>query len=275
MKSSLLAALLLPVVFAQPALDCSRARYCQMREQTASASGHFSVEGLHNGSVTVRGTKRNDVLVRMRVEADAHSEREAKDLFGRIHTHVTPGRFTVDGPGQPDNLFSWFFDTGWSVSVEVMVPNQTDLKLVTHNGAIRADEIAGRVQAESHNGGIRLDNVTGDVRFESHNGSVVVTRAGGSVEGSSHNGGIEIDVTGTSTSTRAVRAESHNGGVNLALPATFNAHVSTNTDNGGVRSDFPMPPNRRGEARREFDLGSGGGSVRISTHNGGIRLRKT
>ena len=77
MKIALLAALLVSAVFAraqpQTGLDCSRARHCEMREQAASASGRFAVEDLHNGSVTSRGANRNDVLVRMRVETDAHS----------------------------------------------------------------------------------------------------------------------------------------------------------------------------------------------------------
>ena len=54
MKTTLLATFLIPAAFAQPALDCSRARYCEMREQTTSATGRFSVEDLHNGTLTVR-----------------------------------------------------------------------------------------------------------------------------------------------------------------------------------------------------------------------------
>jgi hypothetical protein len=248
-----------------------------MREQTTSATGRFSVEDLHNGTLTVRGANRSDVLVRMRVENDAHSDREAKDIFSRIHPHVTPGRFTVDGPSH-DNPFDWFFGTSWSVSVEVFVPNKTDLVLATHNGAVRADEIDGRIQVESHNGAIRLTGVTGDVRFESHNGAVTLTRVGGSVDGSSHNGGVEIELTGNSSPTRGVRVDSHNGAVTVAVPPSYNAHVVADTHNGGVRSDFPMnvqsKRNGNDEGHREFDLGSGGGPIRISTQNGGIRLRR-
>src|SRR6185436_11014540 len=110
MRTILFAAtVLIPAAFAQTGLDCSRARYCEMREQTTSATGRFDVEGLHNGSLTIHGSNRSDVLVRMRVESDAHSDREAKDIFSRIHPHVTPGRFTVDGPSRPDNPIDWFF----------------------------------------------------------------------------------------------------------------------------------------------------------------------
>ncbi|MEO5922204.1 MAG: DUF4097 family beta strand repeat-containing protein [Bryobacteraceae bacterium] len=269
------ATLLVPAAFAQTPLSCSNVRYCEMREQTVSATGRFSVEDLHNGSVTVRGSNRNDVLVRMRVESDAHSDAEAKDLFKRIHTHPSPGRFTADGPSS-----TWFFETSWSVSVEVLVPNKTDIVLATHNGAIRANDIQGRVQADSHNGAIRLDNITGDVRFESHNGAVNLMRIGGGVDGSSHNGGVEVELTGNGSSARRVQIESHNGGVNLAVPTSYNAHVVTDSHNGRLNSDFPITVRGRiardgNDANREFDLGSGGSnSIRIATRNGGIRLRR-
>jgi hypothetical protein len=277
-RSLHLAAILVPAAFAQTPLDCSNVRYCEMREQSVSPNGRFSVEGLHNGSVTVRGSNRGDVLVRMHVETDAHSDREAKDMFSRVHTHVTPGRFTVDGP-DTNSPFAWFFNTGWSVSVEVLVPNKTDLILSTHNGAIRVEGIDGRAQMESHNGAIRAENVTGDVRFDSHNGAVNLLRIGGGVDGTSHNGGVDVELTGSGSAGRRVQIESHNGGVNLALPSSYNAHVSTHSDNGRLNSDFPITVRGRisrngNDADRDFDLGSGGSSIRVTTHNGGIRLRR-
>ena len=273
-----LAALLVPAAFAQASLDCSRAHdYCEMREQTVSATGRFTVEDIHNGSVTVRGSNRSDVLVRMRVETNARSQNEAKDMFSRVHTHPAAGRFTVDGPSNAG--FDWFFNASWSVSVELIVPNKTDLILSTHNGAIRASDINGRVGAESHNGAIRLENITGDVRFDSHNGGVNVMRVGGGVDGSSHNGGVEVELTGNGTTGRRIQIESHNGGVTVMMPSNYNAHVSTESHNGRLSSDFPMTVRGRigrdgNDANRDFDLGSGGSTIRITTRNGGIRLRK-
>ncbi len=278
-RSLLLSALLVPAAFAQTPLDCSRAHdYCEMREQTVSSTGRFTVEDLHNGSVTVRGSNRSDVLVRMRVETNARSSAEAKDMFSRVHTHPAAGRFTADGPSS-NTPFDWFFNANWSVSVELVVPNRTDLILSTHNGAIRASDINGRVEAESHNGAIRLENVTGDVRFDSHNGAVNVTRVGGGVEGSSHNGGVDVELTGNGTVGRRIQLESHNGGVTVSMPSSYNAHVSTESHNGRLSSDFPITVRGRigrdgNDANRDFDLGSGGSTIRISTRNGGIRLRK-
>ena len=44
--------------------------------------------------------------------------------------------------------------------------------------------------------------------------------------------------------------DTHNGGIHLALPRAFSASVHTETNNGGIQSDFPLPKPRSGERRR-------------------------
>ena len=296
------AVLLIPAAFAQinlrnnttPELACGRLNYCEMREETVAASSQFALEGLHNGGVTILGSDRKDVLVRMRVEASTYSESDAKDLFKRIHTHVTPGRFTVDGP-EMDSMFGWASGKWWSVSVEVFVPHKTDLRVETHNGAIRIADIQGRLDARSHNGANRVDRVTGaarivshngaltfseiggDVTFESHNGAVKGTRLGGGVEGTSHNGGVEVGLEGAATASRRVDIESHNGRVTVGLPSSYSAHVRTESQHGRLSSDFPMTVRGRishDNNDSDFNIGSGTASIRIRTHNSGIVLEQ-
>ena len=305
-------ALLIPAAFAQinmrdnrtPELACGRLNYCEMREETVAATSQFALEGLHNGGVTILGSDRKDVLVRMRVEASTYSESAAKDLFKLIHTHAAPGRLTVDGP-ENDSMFGWTSGNWWSVSVEVFVPHKTDLRLDTHNGAIKISDIQGRIDSTSHNGAIRVDRVTGaarllshngaltfseigsDVTFESHNGAVRGTRLGGSVEGSSNNGSVEIELEGAASASRRVDIESRNGRVTLGAPRSYSAHVQTESRNGRLSSDFPITvrgqvsngSSRNGSSHwddgdQDFNIGSGTGSIRLRTRNGGIRLQQ-
>jgi hypothetical protein len=263
------------LTFAQGTLECDRLRYCEMRDQTTSATGRFEVTGLHNGSITVHGENRRDVAVRIRVEANSRNSDNARDVLRRIRTFTEPGRFRVEGP--ENNFSGWFFDGGWSVSVEILVPRKTDLILDTHNGAIRAEQIDGRVRATSHNGAIRLFDVVGDVDFNSHNGGVKMSGIGGNVRGSGHNGGIELELS-SSFVGRSLQVDTSNGAVTIGVPRNFNGHVSADTNNGSVTTDFPI--NVRGRidrhGPREFDLGNGasGATLRITTRNGGIRLRQ-
>lgn len=278
-------------------LTCSRIRFCEMREEKASPTGQFAVDGIHNGSLTVRGWNRNEVKVRWRVSTDSFTEKDAKDLFNRIHTHVSAGRATVDGP---EKTFShWVDGMDWDVSAEIFVPFKTALRLEAHNGSIVASDISGRVDARSHNGQVRLERiqcgvdasshngqirligVTGSAVFEAHNGQVNITGLQGDVRGTSHNGGVAVELAGKSSPTRSVDIENHNGAINLSLPSSFSARVRTESNHGGVSSDFPISVRSNGGMRRinddlrDFEIGSGGGaSVRIRTNNGGIRIKR-
>lgn len=296
-------ALLIPAAFAQiniqdnrnTELSCGGLRYCEMREETVAATSQFLIESLHNGSVTVRGSNRSDVRVRLRVESGALSDSAAKDMFSRIHTHVSPGRITVDGP-EKGSFFGWAKGDWWNVSAEVFVPYNTDLKLESHNGAITVSDIRGRVDSKAHNGAIRVERVTaatrvfshngainvadigGDLTLEAHNGAVTAARVAGSVSGTSHNGGISVDLTGSSSPSRRVDIENHNGRIRIGLPRTFSAHVHSESHHGGLNSDFPITVRgyiqRGNDSNRDFNIGSGEASIRLRTHNGGVRLEQ-
>jgi DUF4097 and DUF4098 domain-containing protein YvlB len=268
-----------------------------MREDKASPTGQFAVDGIHNGSIVVRGWSRNEVRVRWRVSTDSYNEKDAKDLFQKIHTHVSGSRASVDGP---DRTFSnWVDGSNWDVSVEIFAPYKTGLRLEAHNGSIIASDISaqvdarshngqvkleriqGNVDASSHNGTIRLTGVSGSTTFEAHNGQVNITGLQGDVRGTSHNGGMLVELAGKSTATRHVDLESQNGSVTLGIPSAFALRVHTETNHGGVSSDFPTTVRSTGGMRRidnnlrDFEVGSGNGmSVRIRTNNAGVRLKR-
>jgi hypothetical protein len=284
-------------------LSCERARdfslnshFCEMREQTVSPTGRFDIDGVHNGSVSVRGWNRNDVRVRLRVETEARSDARARAIAQQVHTNIHSGRVAIDGPEWQSILNDIFDNERWSVSVEVFAPHRSALRLNTHNGGILVTDIDGAVQVASHNGGIRVERVRGDVRgtahngvirltdvggsveFESHNGTINITRAAGSIRGISHNGGVDVELAGATFSGRRLDVTTHNGSINLAVPRSYSAHVRAETHRGSLNSDFPITVRgrlpRNGEGEREFDLGSGGSPIRLATHNGGIRLRQ-
>ncbi|MEP6961116.1 MAG: hypothetical protein ABI995_03510, partial [Acidobacteriota bacterium] len=94
-------------------------RFCEMREQTVSGTGRFDIDGVHNGSVTVRGWNRNDVQVRLRVETEARSDSRAREVASRVHTDIRSGRVMIDGPDWESILNEIFDNEGWSVSAEI------------------------------------------------------------------------------------------------------------------------------------------------------------
>jgi DUF4097 and DUF4098 domain-containing protein YvlB len=232
--------------------DRDRQRFCEVREQTIPGVGRLTVDPGKNGGVTVKGWLRNDVSIRSRVETWAPSVGEAGALAGLVRVDASAGQIRASGPDSQRD--SW-----WSVSYEIFVPQSTDLSMMSFNGGINVSDVRGRIEFEAKNGGVRLTRVAGDVT------------------GQTLNGGIQVELTGRTWEGGQLEARTTNGGVTITIPENYSAHIQTATTNGAVDSDFPVPVAVQGRVRPrnlDFNVGSGGPLIHVSTTNGGVKLRK-
>jgi len=235
--------------------DCRRGRwggdreqYCDVREQTVSARSQLHVDGRENGGIEVVGSDRSDILVIAKIQAQAESQSEAKDIADHIKLQVGDD-IRADGP-----TTRW--RSSWSVSYEIHVPRKTNLDLTANNG------------------GISIDNVEGRLEFETTNGGISLTGVAGNVHGSTSNGGVDVALTGDRWSGEGLDVSTTNGGVELAVPANYNARLETGTVNGGMNIGFPVTIQGRLNRRLTTQLGAGGPLVRVTTTNGGVTLRR-
>lgn len=228
-----------------------RPRHCEVREQTWPSIGRLSIDAAQNGGVTVKGWSRGEVLVRARVEAQSDSAGGAASLASRVLVDGSGGQVRATGPESQNN--SW-----WSVSYEIFVPNVTDLTVKAHNGGINVSDVRGRMSVEGVNGGVRLKRVVGEIT------------------GKTINGGIDIELAGSAADARQMDLSTVNGGVTVVVPANYSASVQTETGQGRVDSDFPLPMDAGKMRGRKMDflLGAGGPPIRITTGNGGIRFKR-
>jgi len=228
----------------------------ELRQMTLPATGALTVDGGQNGGIHVTGTNRSDVLVRACVQAWGTSDGAAKALASSIRISEGPEVKADSGMS----------DSHWSVSYDISVPRNTDLKMNAHNGGISIDSVGGRLEFETMNGGVSLRDVSGDVKGRTTNGGVRVALSGASWQGT----GLDVQTT--------------NGGVSLTMPQNYAAHVETGTVNGGFKSDIAalnVETNdqdryrRRTASRISADLNGGGAPIRVVTTNGGIRISST
>jgi DUF4097 and DUF4098 domain-containing protein YvlB len=229
-----------------------RQRFCEIREQTIPAVGRLTIDPDKNGGVTVRGWLRNDVSIRSRVETWAGTVGEANALAGLVHVDASAGQVKASGPESRPN-------SSWSVSYEIFVPQTTDLSMATFNGGINLSDVRGHIDFATKNGGVRL------------------ARVGGDVTGQTQNGGIQVELTGRSWEGGKLEASTANGGVTIAMPENYSAHIQTGTVNGAIDSDFPVSVTVQGRFRPQdldFNVGSGGPLIHVSTTNGGVKLRR-
>ena len=132
-----------------------------------------------------------------------------------------------------------------------------------------------RVNAETVNGSVDITGARARVSAGSVNGDVTVASSSAAVSASSVNGSVRVDMAKLE-GTDAMSFSSVNGSVHLTLPASFDADLQMSTVNGRVRSDFPITLEGRIDPRRmRGTIGKGGRSVKLTTVNGNIELRKS
>jgi DUF4097 and DUF4098 domain-containing protein YvlB len=121
-----------------------------------------------------------------------------------------------------------------------------------------------------------IDGVAGDTTASTVNGTAHIQNAAGNLKISSVNGQIEGSLSRLGPG-QTVSLDAVNGRIELGVPEDANANFSVSTLNGGISSEFPSL-----EVTKEFpvsknlkgSLGSGGASVKITTVNGSVSIKK-
>ena len=231
--------------------DEDRVAHCEVRDlRLPGGSGRLVVDGRLNGGISVNGWDRNEVLVRAKIQTWAETAAEARQLATSIRIRTDNRRVSAD------DVESSRRRSGWSVSYDVFVPRRTDLDLTTHNGAIRVENVHGRIDVEALNGGVYMRGIQGEIR------------------GATTNGGVTLALDGDRWIGQGVDLETTNGGVTLLIPERYSARLETGTVNGGLNVDFPITVQGMIGRRLSTTLGSGGQLIRVRTTNGGVTLRR-
>jgi DUF4097 and DUF4098 domain-containing protein YvlB len=230
--------------------DNSRARHCEVKEQTIAATGGtLNADGMQNGGISVKGWERNEILVRYRIQTQAPTQAEADSLASQIRVTTAGGQIRAEGPEMNRNAH-------WSVSYEIFVPRQSDLSLHTHNG------------------GISINGVSGKINFEALNGGVSLKRVGGNVTGETTNGGLSVELSGNNWEGEGLNVKTTNGGLSVSVPENYSAHLETGTVNGGFAVSPSIAEVTRETKKLSLNLGSGGSNLRIHTTNGGVSIKR-
>jgi hypothetical protein len=227
-----------------------RPQNCVIKEQTIPATGGtITVDGKKNGGVSVKGWDRGEIFMRAKIQTWGDTEAEAQALTGQIRIETGGGQIHAEGPSTSG-------ERGWAVSFEVFVPHSSNLTLTTHNG------------------GVSIADVRGQIEFEALNGGVSLRRLAGSVKGHTTNGGLSIELTGNRWDGDGLNVKTTNGGVSMTIPENYSARLETSTVNGGMKIDYPITVQGKIERQISTDIGSGGTTIRATTTNGGVTIRR-
>jgi hypothetical protein len=246
-----------------------RAKYQRSVQLSAPLSPGSAFEAqTHNGSITINGADVADCNMTATIVARAATDEEARELAEKVKvTLVSSGNRLITKIDKPTRLIN----KSVSVSLNVEVPNQTDLDLVTHNGSVEISDITGLLNATTHNGKVTSERISGTTAFKTHNGSVTCREISGDSQLSTYNGSVKAFYSGSASSISMI---THNGSIELATPPGFSAQVKASTHNGSINTDLPITVTGKvSKSKLTGTIGTGEGQLHLETYNGSIRIR--
>ena len=228
-----------------------REKFCEIRETRVRASGGtVSIEGVRNGGISATGWDRDSISVKTRLSVEARTESAAREIAREVRTVISGSTITIEGPRDDDE------ETNWHASLVTMVPRRSDLRLETRNGPVMVERVSGTMNVETRNGPLALRGLGGDVRARTTNGPLSIT------------------LTGTKWDGSGLDAQTTNGPLTIIVPENYNARLETGTRNGPVNVGFPITVVGRITRDITTQLGEGGATIRATTTNGPLALRR-
>ena len=225
----------------------------------------------HNGSITIHGADVAECSLTAKIVTRAANDEEAEELSDQVEVTLVPSGDRLTAKiDQPTRLIN----KSVSVSYDIYLPNETNLELTTHNGAVYVADINGHVNATTHNGKTTAENVNGTTILTTHNGGVHCRNITGDSKLHTHNGGVDVVYSDSAPSVCDVSIVTHNGGISFTAPPDFSARVNASTHNGSVHTDLPITVSGKVSKRKlAGTIGTGEGNLHLETHNGSIKIR--
>ena len=225
----------------------------------------------HNGSIKINGAEVAECNMTATIVTRAATDEEARELSEKVKVTLVPsGNRLITKIDKPSQLIN----KSVSVSLDVEVPNKTDLDLVTHNGAVEISDIKGRLNATTHNGKVNSERISGTTALKTHNGSVTCREISGGTQLKTHNGSIKAYYTDNAQSACDISIVTYNGSIELNTPPDFSGRVDASTRNGSINTDLPITVSGKiSKTSLKGTIGAGDGQLHLETYNGSIRIR--
>jgi DUF4097 and DUF4098 domain-containing protein YvlB len=262
---------------------------------TQRTEKHFPVNGrpvvviqnVANGRIEVKSAKTQEVTV----IASQNSNKINFDME-QAGDRIDVTANTVDASAQPVDL---------ETSLQLTVPEETELQLKTENGLIYVEQVMGDMTLQSVAGDVHLKEVSGYIIVKTTAGSLVCTQCAGKLKFESVSGGAQflqpaLNVVNANTSfgnilfdgdfirTGLYSMKSGKGLVEVRFSGSDSFDLNAQTTMGTVdnqAASFLKPDSHSAFKRgmrsfRSFfgTVGQGLAKVELSTYSGTIRILK-
>lgn len=267
----------------------------------AVKASKFAVNGKLDGKATgyLLDTKDGFSRFEMTMPRQVNYTKEDKDNMAELNFEVPVGSH-IEFTGVNGNVkVSGIHGSSEITTVNGMIMAddlRTTVKLRTVNGQIKVNGANGHIELNSVNGEIDDKNSSGRLHYEVVNGQINAISSAEEVNISTVNGDAELTLNGT----RTLKLSTVNGEVEAALRGVTNPQITGSSVSGDIALKLESSASVRveikasaggsvdnklsndkatkakyGPARSlQFTLGSGEGSVELTTVSGDIKLEK-
>jgi hypothetical protein len=266
-----------------------------------SSGGSVQVDNA-NGSVEIVGWDKNTVDI----DGTKYANSEERERQIKIDIEPSQGSIRIRTVPPSDRWGNfgarYVIHVPRKVELENIVSSNGPIRvediaghahLKTSNGAIHASRTQGTLDAQTSNGPVDLSDVEGDTTIHTSNGPIHADLKKGSFEAITSNGSITARLA--EPDTRPVRLASSNGHIEVTLDAPREVHADTSnssitvhlgsaagarvrahTSNASISSDFDVSVHggTLSKHRMEGTIGAGGPLLDLGTSNGPIRIQR-
>ena len=240
------------------------------------------------GTVRIRSSNNDevDVLVRKRFRAtDADQVRKAFSNIEVVIKQTYNGvRIEVDWIRYP-TYTKKFWQDDWPervyVEINVVVPEEYNLDLITISGDIQTGNIAGNVTAETLTGEISTGPTEGDLSIKSNGGRIVTSSVVGDVHTTTLTGNVDIgpvagDVMIRSNSgsieTRNIDGDLHAKSLTGRIKiGPVDGDVKVYSNSGRIETDIVRGDLHAGSLSGNIEIGPVDGDATIRSNSGNIQ----
>lgn len=238
-------------------------------QRTLQVTGAVNVDlSTGSGSVHVRSGSSNQVRITGHIKATSwfgDADRRVKEIENNPPIQQNGNDIRI-GHSNELELFH-----NISISYDLVVPQQTQLRSHTGSGSQDIDGLQGQLEIQSGSGSLKITNIgdrvgaetgSGDIQIEAVRGNVRAKAGSGSIHATDISGGFE-GTTGSGhvvfaqSGTGAVRAETGSGGMELR---GVNGSLEASAGSGTITAE--------GNPTGSWTVRTGSGSVRLRLASG-------
>ena len=277
-------------------------------ERTLTVTGPVELDvKTGSGSIRVRTGEAGTVHIRATIKARSGWLEGSRDAEARVRALEQNPPIEQDGNTiRIGHIEDRDLRRNISISYEIVVPVETELRSATGSGRLTLSNIGDEVRATTGSGRIQLDSIQGSVRATTGSGGIRATGVAGAFDATAGSGSIRLEQTGpgdvevttgsgtielngvrgalrASTGSGGIRADGQptgdwklragSGGITVRLPSEAAFDLYAHTNSGSISTDHPLTVQgtiKRRELRGK--VRGGGYLVDMRTGSGSIHI---